>query len=373
MHPTPVHRPARSSRDEPSRRCRSVARTFVTAALLGTVATVAAAPSPDDRPAPGHRFVHVVDREGFERPIPATRAEVPVGWTETGGMHWRGEGCGFVAPSVNWSAASPDGASALSQLPQEAWTRIEPPMPVPCQEFDASSTRAFVAGYVARHRPGARVLDFRVNPMTTESLRAGLAQMSMSGRPVLVEVGEALLADRVGGRETREILALPLVVTLHETSTMRALQAWTLPAVAVRAPAGELDFAAAYRLGATFVDHPEWGRRMAEYRRRQAAASRPRPGSGYDPIEAQRKLGQTYSEIGDIVASTPSPAVMSDGARREQSEMILGTETWNLPHGGTVGLDSSDRAWQTNDGTLVTSDDPLLDFGLDATELERAR
>ena len=155
---------------------------------------------------------------------------------------------------------------------------------------------------------------------------------------------------------------------------MRALQVSSLPAVAVRAPAGELDFAAAYRLAGTFVDHPEWGQRMAEYRRRRAAATAPaRPGSGYDPMEAQRRLGETLSQTGDIVASTPSPAVMSDGARREMSETTLGTETWNLPHGGTVGLDASDRAWRTNDGTLLTSDDPLLHFGFDATELERTR
>jgi len=120
------------------------------------------------------------------------------------------------------------------------------------------------------------------------------------------------------------------------------------------------------------------GRRVSAPWRRSTPAARDRARQNAD---AQARLGQTYSEIGDIINNGyKERQVMIDRGQESWSLMTREQEVYRDPmaSGGQVELPNTyNHAWRLQDGTYMMTDNPNLnpnvDMGVNAERLQRAR
>lgn len=348
--------------------------------------------------------VDIMDQRGFEKPMVAYSKSIPKGWTAEGGVSWQPNmsGCGPKTPHVDWKATAPDGIGMISILPEESWSgnTAQIPQQGPCPNVRITDTKQFIIQYAQRHRPNARIMDYRDMTQEVATLQQQMDAQQfppMQGYEIKQSVGagQALLAYQVGGREVREIIGTavmfnvvrmqnPLTGTIDQFVDLMAFTGF-----AMRMPEGRLDFAYADSIRLNGAEAPEWGQRMAQFRQKQAAdtartnrniaainakgaADRARINA-----EGQQRLSQTYSEISDIQMQTyNSTQAGSDRIQRESLESIGEYETFNDPStGGTVQLDQGySHNYQLNDGTNIQTNDgffnPYATTGQDYQELE---
>lgn len=364
-------------------------------------------PQPSESVPAGMQIVQIVDRRGFEKPMVSAIMFAPKGWKTRGGVVWNPNpsmsGCGINTPHVNWTATAPDGSGMISLLPEETWTMAVAgaPMlglPPQCQP-KPTDAKAFVLGYAGRHRPDARVLDYRDDP---EALRIIMAQLppdqNLAGGYGLSRragAGQLLIAYPIDGREMREIIGVGVVYTQFKQPQIMPgvsrdmMIIATTPGYAMRMPEGLLDFKQAGLIRASIKPNPAYQARMQKHHAKQArmqaetnariaainargAAERARTNA-----ESSRAISQTYSDIGDIqMRGWQNRQQMTDRGQRETVEVTGGFETYNDPSAsGTVQLDNTyERAFQLDDGTNVLTNDPSFDpyryTGQDGVELE---
>src|SRR5690606_1009482 len=213
------------------------------------------------------QWVAIIDPNGFETPMPAHWVELPAGWQTQGGVLWdQAAPCG-ATPSLRWQAHSPDGSQRLSVHPAEAWTWDNtglPPTRGRCPRVPITSARQYLDSWIQRHRPGARLLDYRDRPdlITTPPPPDG------AGTQWRKEAGEYLLAYVDQGVEVRESVA---VVTLFSHMSMpgvvpgevrQFMTGFAMGATTLRAPAGRLPLDLLARFSASIQVDPQWQARM---------------------------------------------------------------------------------------------------------------
>jgi len=195
----------------------------------------------------------IVDYHGFERPLVASTILVPAPWQVEGVVVWNPQGatCGN-GYNFDWRATSPDGSFGVQILPMEQWQWSSWAMSAPggCPSARITSVRQYIEWRLGRTRPGARILDFRRRPDMEQEPRPfnRTTPMPMGEMRSWVQAGEALIAYRQGGVDMRETVACVVLFSVMRSAPMMGmpateyLQGATLPAFAMRAPSGRLDF-----------------------------------------------------------------------------------------------------------------------------------
>jgi hypothetical protein len=335
----------------------------------------------------------LVDQSGFEKPLTAYTILAPVGWRAEGGVVWANNmsGCGPSTPHVAWRAIAPDGASAVEIIPEESWSGFAiqsatpyqmPQQQGPCPNVLVQSGREFINSYIQRHRPGARVLDYKDITAEYANFQKMLDQMAMAPMAGIesrswIEGGQALLALQANGREYREVMTVAAMISLSRMADgmggyFDSGFVVALPGYAYRAPNGQLDFNLSEFVRKSGREDPEWGRRMAAYRAKISKINS-------DGARQRQKItADTNKEIFAMQQETwRNTQASQDRNNREFGEMIRGVETYDDPiNGGTVQLDHTyDNAWQLNDGSYVltndTSFEPYKDLGVDGSRLNK--
>jgi hypothetical protein len=237
-----------------------------------------------------------------------------------------------------------------------------------------TSARQYLDSWIQRHRPGARLLDYRDRPdlITTPPPPDG------AGTQWRKEAGEYLLAYVDQGVEVRESVA---VVTLFSHMSMpgvvpgevrQFMTGFAMGATTLRAPAGRLPLDLLARFSASIQVDPQWQARMN--RHNQVIA---RQGT-----EGMRRRGQIVADTNAQIADMQMQAWRDrqdsqDRSHQDTLDIVSETTRYDDPAaGGQVRLDGyGDNAWRMNDGTYLHSDDPNFDpnrdLDIEAAPLER--
>ncbi len=350
-------------------------------------ANISAAARPLPQGAHRVKRVEIIDRIGFEKPLVAFTLMIPADWQGEGGVVWgQNTGCGGSGYNTNYSASSADGRSGVQIIPSFSWVwnNFSGPGQSGCPFVQISSVQQYLQYLVSQTRPGAQIIDFRPRADLVEPYKQLNSNMPMGGGSEMrtwIEAGEVLISGNVNGAEIRETIAAIVYMnySLFRDGTgmgpdMQVLSGSAMPAYAMRAPKGQLDFTFAEMVRKTLRIAPEWGRRITQHNAKISAANQKGARDRSDVI------AKTGSDILDMQMETwRNSNNSSDRMQRESSEAIRGVETYNDPYyGGTVELDQTyDNAWQLNDGSYVLTDDasfePYRDLGIDGRQLEAAQ
>lgn len=325
--------------------------------------------------------VEIIDSQGFGQPMVAATTLVPVGWQPRGGVVWNPRNTCGAGYAFDWQATSPDGASAVSFIPAEAWeaNNMGAQSTMGCPMASISSVQQYLQAFVQQRRPGATILDFRPRPDIAKQFEQLNQVTPMAGGEFRswVESGEVLIGYSANGRDTREVIAATAVFNLSrfqggvQGQVMESLNGSTFTSFSMRAPHGQLDFQLVEAIRKAGRPAPEWQARINAHTAKIAAINR----KGI--ADRARITAQANEEIRQMQQdSWESYNASRDRMHRESVEAIRGVETYNDPYnGGTVQLDNTyEHAWQLNDGTYVLTDDPSFQpytvFGQDGTELK---
>ncbi len=328
--------------------------------------------------------VEIVDRQGFERPMVAATAMIPVGWRTQGGVVWKPTTCGN-GYNFNWSASSPDGNRGIALFPGEQWSWSNFPVSgTNCPKAEVSSVKQFLQNLVGRARPGARIIDFRPREDLTKPYQQlnSVTPMGSGELRSWVEAGEILIGySNARGVEIRETAAAVAFFNLSRMpgiygDEMRTLSGQTLAGFAAYAPYGQLDFKADETMRKAIQAAPDW---MAKISNHDAAIAK-NTNETYRNIaktnadgarQRSQLIAKTSAEISDMQMDTwRSKNELWDKQLRENGEMINEVETYDDPQSSTGAVQLSydyKNAWRLDDGTYVLTDDanfqPYKDTG----------
>lgn len=314
------------------------------------------------------QLVEIVDRNGFERPMPAAAGFIPVGWKAHGGIEWGQQHMCTNGYNVEWTATSPDGSQAIGVLPQRRWesNNYGAAASTPgCTSAAIQSAQQYLGQLVTGLRRGARVTGYRARP----DIAAKFAQLNNSTPSAMgemrtwVEAGETQFAFDDGGRPMRGVVSAAVIFSLSRMKgamgTMDALTGFALPAFAASAP--EADFKPQFieAMRQSFLPNPAWEARISQHNTAIARVAQT------EAAKRSRIISETNDYIARIRRETADAKAVSDERRqREFGEAIRGTETYDDPDapGGRVELSGMyDNAWRLNDGTYVLSGDASFD------------
>ena len=330
--------------------------------------------------------VEIMDLNGFERPLPAAFALIPVGWRAQGGVQWGTQFMCTNGYNFNWFAQSADGLQMVAILPQEKWETNNygaGPSSPGCPSAAISSIQQYLSMRVSRLWPGARVTGMRPRPDLAAQFR-NLNQVTptaMGEMRTWVEAGEALFSYSDKGRDMRGVVAASVAFSLMRTGglspgqSMDALTGFAFPGFAASGPGDQFDPQFAETIRQSFLPNPAW---QAEISRHNAAISR-------SAAEEIRKQGKAIAEYNDYVSLlrqqvSETRASSDERRQREFGEVIKGVETYddaNAPAGQVELSSLYNHAWRLNDGSYVLSNDagfePFRDLGVAGQQLEPTR
>ncbi len=312
--------------------------------------------------------VKVMDRNGFEKPLVAASLMVPSGWKTQGGIVWQqnNSGCGSTTPHVNWVASAPDGLGLISLLPGENWSGNTMQFQAQgnsCPNVMVTDAKQIILNYVQRYRPHAQLIEYYDRQDAIQDL---LAQLQPLTNLYGVEssqwagAGQALIAYQVNGKPVREIIGTSVVFTGTRSpdaltgGTMDFLSILVNPGYAMRMPAEQLDLQQAEKIRKSAQPGQEWMARMAQHNAKITGIN------AKGAADRARITSKTNRDISAMQQdSWRKQNAATDRGDREFLETIREVETYNDANGGTVELDGTyDNAWQLDDGTYVTTDDP---------------
>jgi hypothetical protein len=328
--------------------------------------------------------VEILDRHGFGQPMTALTMFIPAGWSASGGVIWdtaNTAACGKNGTRFEWRAVSPDGASAIEILPQETWSGHNLPLPPmsSCPNVTTRNVKDYLHWYASRVRPGARILDYRDRTDLTASLKyLNRSDPGVSGElKSWVEAGEILIAYQLDGRDLREAVSLTVIFMLNRMSGVMPgeirefLTVSQTPALAVRAPHGQLDFKLLETIRHSAKADPRWSAAMAEHQQKMSGIAT----KGAADRHAIRM--ETAREIAEINRQGyESRQASQDSSVKDFVQVIRGVETYvDKTSNERVELPNTHHhAWRMNDGTYILTNDsnfePYRDLGLDGRILE---
>ena len=350
-------------------------------------ATKPAKASPRGLPANALRVqrIDIIDRNGFEQPMPASSGLIPVGWQAQGGVQWGQQHACTNGYNVDWVARSPDGLQSIAVLPQYRWetNNYGAGASTPgCGSAQIQSVQQYLVGLVSRLRPGARPTGYRPRP----DLAAKFAHLNMSTPSAMgemrtwVESGEAQFSYDEQGREMRGVALATAIFSLSRMSgmgmgSMDALTGFALPAFVATAPQAQFKPRFIEAMRQSFLPNPAWEARISQHNNAISRVAQ------QEAMKRSRMIAETNDYISRIRQETADMRAKSDERRqREVGEMIRGTEHYDDPDapGGQVELSGMyDHAWRLNDGTYVLSSDanfePWRDLGVEGKALEASR
>lgn len=367
--------------------------------LAATLAAAALAPAAAaDLPAGALRVqvAQMVDRQGFEKPMPALTMLVPAGWRHQGDVQWK-VGIACQRPyQPRLEAVAPDGVGAIVLAPGEGWgANSFGPVGQGCPQATHASAEQYLAAWVRQHRPGAQWLDYRLRP---ERHREGPAHSFPGGGTMRswVETGQALIGYEVQGRPVRETLAVSVsffqsTIPMVNRAPMQTVVGESFGVLAWRAPAGTLDLRQFDAVWQTLRAEPEWKSRidagMAQMARENA--------------ETQAKIAQIKRDMnaetmahirrrGEIMANTRAEvSAIYSGIQRDRSasqdrmhadnvRTLREVDVYRGSSGPAVELPHHYKNhWKLDDGSYVLTDshsfDPGRDLGVQGERLQLAR
>lgn len=324
----------------------------------------------------------VIDRQGFEKPMVAATMMVPAGWRTQGDVVWNVTvRCG-PGHALRLRAQSADGTAAIELVPGEMWASGDMG-PGECPLGNFRDVREYLNGWVQRHRPGARVIDYRPRP--DKSRPPQDFPMPAGGMRQRVEGGQVLIGYSAGGREMRETLVTIVSITesqmagLQPGQVIRSLHGQSHGVLGWRAPEGKLDLRQFDAVWASWRRGPEWQARIDQAQgqmARENAATQARIGqiqaetSRQTLAETARRgelAAQSRAEIVAINQGTWQAGQASQERRHtENVRLIREVEAWRAPGGTTVELPGHyPHAWQLRDGSYLLTDNPNFDPGRD--------
>lgn len=330
--------------------------------------------------------VAVMDMNGFEQPLPALFALVPVGWRAQGGVMWGQQFMCTNGYNFNWAAQSPDGLQSVAILPQYKWEAnnygARPSSPG-CQPDSITSIQQYLGAVVTRMRPGARIIDFRPRP----DLAAQFSHLNQATPTAMgemrtwVEAGEALFSYQDQGREMRGVVAASAALSLMRTrgvmagQTMDAFTGFAFPGYVATGPSDQFNPQLAETIRQSFLANPAWQANIARHNTAIARVA----------AEEIRKQAKAISEYNDYVSllrqQVAQTRQQSDERRqREFGELMRGTQSYDDANaaGGRAELSAMyNNAWRLNDGSYVLSNDsgfePYRDLGIEGQQLQQSR
>jgi hypothetical protein len=311
---------------------------------------------------------------------------LPSGWQAQGGVLWGREFTCTNGYNFDWSAASPDGSSSVSILPQMRWEMNNynaPPSTPGCQYAPYTNVRQYLDSILHQWRPGARPLDYRQRK-DIEQQFANLnnaTPTAMGEMRTWVEAGEIEFAFEQAGADMRGSVAALVVFSVTRTNAMsgmppmEALTGFALPAYGVTAPNGRFDRSFFEAIRRSMKANPQWEARISGH---NAAIGRV-------ALEESRKRSAIIAKSNADIAKIREEAwnsqqESSDRRAREFGEVIRGVETYDDANaaGGQVELSGHyDHAWRLNDGSYVLTNDPNFepwrDLGVEGATLKPTR
>lgn len=321
--------------------------------------------------------VQIMDQQGFERPMVAATALIPLGWRTDGGVVWNVGGC--VAHTTNWTASSPDGNHGIALFPSEVWTWSNYPSGGgACPSAQITSIKQYLENLITRARPGARVIDFRNREDLAKPFQHfnSVVPMANGEFRTWVEAGEILIGyTNQNGVDIRETASAIAMFTLIRTSTingtvMETFSGQSINGFAAHAPRGQLDFRIDKMLRNAIQPSPDWSARISN----SDAAIAKDTTDTYARIGAINAAGaakraamdaQTSRYVSDTMkASREFRTSMNDDLQRKESDALAGVQTYADPSSsaGEVKLTYDYKnAWRLNDGTYVLTDDLMFD------------
>ena len=356
-----------------------------------------------------HRMkrVQLIDRHGFEKPLPALSLLVPVDWKMDGAVTWSkgGAGCGEMF-KLAFDAQSPDRRTGIELFPAVLWQWSDDPGvrqmaqaqnqqgarfgKAGCELMPLMSAADFLARQVApKARPGAKLLGSEPTPAhaqlqeATQKQQQQLNQMGIRQQLRGDDARVKISYSREGAPEdewlTGRLLARATPVPVFSNGRAGQSVSYQVEArflFALRAPAGQLekDEKLYQLILSTLRVEPEWQARVQQVagniaaiqRKGEADRARIRAQAADDVRKTQREMYEHQQQA-------------QDDEHAQFSQYLRGVETYKDPNTGEkVELDSRyGHAWSNGAGEYILSESPDFDpkahLNGNWTQLEQTR
>ncbi len=344
----------------------------------------------------------LIDRVGFQQPVEAMHMLVPVGWQDKGEIRWPNTECIPMGIRLHWEARSPDGRERMLMMPNESWASFRGNVPLPessgCPNRNFTSLQQFFQAYIAHHRPGARILDFRPDNEATAAAQRMIQQPATEPHMRIqtnAEAGQVLIGYVENGVEYREVLStIAMFEHAHVSQQdpfsgqrfeVSSVSGTTVPVLSYRAPAGDLDFDKAEALWQGVVINPQY-LQLTQRHFEQAYAIQARHQAEMNRITIQGMKDRhainmdTINYVGSLNSQSFDNRMASQERGAQQfSQTMREVQTWVDPHSSQpIELPMHyDHAWRMNDGTFILTNnqdfDPWRDLQASGQRMQRPR
>ena len=248
--------------------------------LIAAATTALAQPGGLDGPTSrggisGLQTVQIIDRNGFEQPMPAATMLVPTGWQTEGGIRWQPQAtCLADGTQVAFVARAPNGRSAIELIPGSGWSSASG---TGCPARPIGSARQYLETLARLIRPAPSIEGYHDRPDLIGGASHSVQRQHGFQFERRVSAGQLLIAYEQGGTRVQEIMIgrveiqstrMPDMPTAGETIDGEAG-----PVFSMRAPHGLLDHVIAERVQRSFRYEQPWMARMNEHRRAMQAQS----------------------------------------------------------------------------------------------------
>jgi hypothetical protein len=332
--------------------------------------------------------VALIDRHGFEKPLPAISMLIPSDWKfESDVLYPKGMPCGELF-KLSFRAQSPDGKLALELFPAYLWQWADDPNSrqmmqagnqqgqqfgkAGCDLMQPMRAGDFVAKVMApKLRPSARVLGVEPVPDANESLQRQAQQAQAQSQQVGLKV--RISAESARAKVAYQLKGVPVEEWLSAVVTVRAQPMPVFSGgrmgqttsyagearflFAMRAPAGQLE--ANQKLFKLIVSsmrtEPDWQGRVARVQGNIAAVNQK------GEADRQKIRQQSTEDIRRIRNETYQNRQHSQDVQNQRfSQYIRDVETFRDPNSGTsVELSNQyGHAWSNGAGEYILSDSP---------------
>jgi len=334
----------------------------------------------------------VVDKHGFEKPMPALSLLIPTDWSFEGDVHFAQRPGGSPADlvKITFRAASPDGRTAIELFPGYSWAWADDPMMRQAiQNSNAMSAQLgggrteLMAPLAAREfltriavpklQPGARVLGTEpipdVDGPLKQQVQQAQAQAAQAGMQLRIKADHARahLQSNAGGQPAEEWITAVVYTRATPAPSMNAMtgqmgQTWTYQCSAenlfgLRAPAGSLNAnEKLYQavLSTVRID-PTWQARVSQVQLNMQAAD----------LKGARDRSRIIAQSAEDTRKTLREGYEArqrshDRTSAEFSDALRGVQNYRNPTTGeVVQLDNQyGHAWASGNGEYVLSDSP---------------
>jgi hypothetical protein len=363
---------------------------------MGVLLTTFSAPLLQAAPAPAPylrlKKVQVVDKHGFEKPMPALSVLVPTDWNFDGEVRFAQQPGGSPEDMVKitFRASSPDGRTGVELFPGYSWAWADDPtMRQAIQSSNAMSAQLggartelmaplsardfLIRIAVPKLRPGARVLGTEPIPDVEEPLREQIkqaqAQASKVGLQLRIKADHARahVQSNAGGQPSEQWITAVVYTRAMPAPSMNPMtgqmgQTWTYQCAAqllygLWAPPGNLSAnEKLYQavLSTVRID-PEWQGRVSQVQANIQAAQ----------LKGARDRSRIISQSAEDTRKTIREGYESrqrshDRTSAQFSDALRGVQNYRNPTTGeVVQLDNQyGHAWASGNGEYVLSDSP---------------